>query len=272
METTERTKNRKRLWFGIAAIPILILVLWLGGREEGALGVADHIGYAVCHQITVRTYVFGDLVMPLCARCSGQYLGVLIGFFLAWRWGRIRASGFPPPGLIAVLIGFLAIWAFDGFNSYLALILGRPFLYPPQNIFRISTGILQGLALSFLFLPFFNGVFWADPKPDRVLQNGWELAQALGLGALAVWAVVSGWMVLFYPLAFLSVAGTVLMLSMVGALFVMLLLKEENSNRTVGDFFSLLLPGMAFAALLLLGIDLFRSFAESSLGMVLPTG
>ena len=104
METTERPRNIKRLWFGLAALPILFLALWLGGREGSALGVADHVGYAVCHQITVRSYVFGDLVMPLCARCSGQYLGVLIGFFLAWRWGRIRAMGFPPRWLIAVLV------------------------------------------------------------------------------------------------------------------------------------------------------------------------
>lgn len=180
--------------------------------------------------------------------------------------------GLPPRWLIAVLIGFLAIWAFDGFNSYLYLILGRPFLYQPHNILRISTGILQGLAVSFLFLPFFNLAFWAEPDIRPVLQNGWELAQALGLGALVVLAVTSGWTLLFYPLAILSVVGTVLMLSLVGALFVLLALREENSNRTLGDFFSLFLPGMAFAALLLLSIDLFRAFAESNLGMVLPTG
>ncbi len=260
------------MWLGLAALPILFLVLWLGGREEGVLGVADHIGYAVCHQITVRSYVFGDLVMPLCARCSGQYLGVLISFFLAWRWGRIRAMGFPPRWLIAVLVGFLVIWAFDGFNSYLALILGHPLLYQPQNILRVSTGILQGLAIGFLFLPFFNGAFWADPDPDRVLRSGWELAQALGIGALTVVAVASGWEPLFYPLALLSVAGAALMLSLVGTLLVMLLLREENSNRTFGDFLSLFLPGMAFTALLILSIDLFRAFAESNLGMVLPTG
>jgi uncharacterized membrane protein len=272
METPDHTRNAKRLWLGLASLPILLLALWLGGREDGLAGVAHYVGYAVCHQITVRTYVFGDLVMPLCARCSGQYLGVLIGFFLAWRWGRIRAMGLPPRRLVAVLVGFLAIWAFDGFNSYLYLILGHPFLYQPQNIFRISTGILQGLAVSFLFLPFFNQAFWAEPAPDRVLQNGRELAQALGLGALVVLAVVSGWPPLFYPLAFLSVAATVLMLSLVGTLFVLLALREENSNRTLGDFFSLFLPGMAFAALLLLAIDLFRAYAESALGMVLPTG
>ena len=272
METTERPKNTKRLWLGLAALPILLLAFWLGGKDEGPVGVAHYVGYAVCHQITVRTYVFGDLVMPLCARCSGQYLGVLIGFFLAWRWGRIRAMGLPPRWLIAVLIGFLAIWAFDGFNSYLYLILGHPLLYQPQNIFRISTGILQGLAVSFLFLPFFNLVFWAEPDPRPVLQSGWELVQALGLGALVVLAVASGWALLFYPLAFLSVAGTVLMLSLVGSLFVLLALREENTNRTLGDFFSLFLPGMAFAALLLLSIDLFRAFAESNLGLTLPSG
>lgn len=272
MESTKRTRNKRRSLLGLAALPILLLALWLGGREEGLMGVAHYVGYAVCHQITVRTYVFGDLVMPLCARCSGQYLGVLVGFFLAWRWGRIRAMGLPPRWLIVVLVGFLAIWAFDGLNSYLYLILRRPFLYQPHNILRISTGILQGLAVSFLFLPFFNQAFWAEPDFRPVIQSGRELAQALGLGAVVVLAVVSGWPPLFYPLAFLSIASTVLMLSLVGTLFVLLVLKEENSNRTFGDFLSLFLPGMAFAALLLLAIDLFRAYAESNLGMVLPTG
>ena len=49
-------------------------------------GKADHIGYAVCHQISVRSYFFGDHQLPLCARCSGQYLGALLSksFYLLY--------------------------------------------------------------------------------------------------------------------------------------------------------------------------------------------
>ena len=61
------------------------------------------------------------------------------------------------------------------------------------------------------------------------------------------------------------------MLSLVGTLIVTLMLKQENRNRTKSDFLSLFVPGMAFAMLLLLSIDLMRAYAESNLGMVLPT-
>ena len=262
----------RRLWLILSALVVLPPILWLGVREQGAPGLADYVGYAVCHQIRVRTYVFGDLALPLCARCSGQYLGTLTGFLMAWLWGRIRAAGFPPRRLLVALIFFVALWAFDGVNSYLYLILGRPFLYQPHNLLRLGTGILQGLAVSFLFLPFFNQVFWAEPQPQRVLQSGPELAQALGVGVLFMLAVVSGWPPLFYPLAFLSAGTTALVLSLVGTLFAVLLLRQENANRTWGDFISLFLPGAAFAALLILGVDLLRAFAEAKLGPMFPPG
>ena len=35
------------------------------GLRHGLLAFADSVGYAVCHQITVRTYLFGELAMPL---------------------------------------------------------------------------------------------------------------------------------------------------------------------------------------------------------------
>lgn len=271
MDIPHLRSHPKRLWLALPSLVIIGAVLWWG-LQDGPLGFANHIGYAVCHQITVRSYVFGDLVLPLCARCSGQYLGAFLGFFLAWRWGRLRTGGLPPRWLIAVLFGFLAIWAFDGFNSYIYLILGRPFLYQPHNILRISTGILQGLAISFLFLPFFNQVFWESPQTEPVLRNGKELVLALLLGALIVLAVESHWLPLFYPLAFISTGTTFLMLSLVGALMATLMLKQENTNRSLGDFISLLLPGMAFAMLLFLGMNLLRAYAESNLGMVLPNG
>ncbi len=243
-------------------------VAW--GSKEGPLALADSVGYAVCHQITVRTYVFGDLVMPLCARCSGQYLGAMAGFFMALVWGRLRASGLPSRGLIIALVFFLVVWAFDGINSYIYLITRQPFLYTPHNLLRLITGLLQGIAVSMFFLPFFNQVFWQEPDPRPVLRGWRDLGLILLLAGFLAMAVHSRWTPLFYPLAFLSVAGVFLLLSLVGMLMAVLLFGAENTAESARDFLLFFLPGMAFAVLLIGGIDALRAWAESNLGFSMP--
>ncbi len=252
----------------LAALIVAGGVAW--GLKQGPLGLAHSVGYAVCHQITVRTYVFGDLVMPLCARCSGQYLGAMSGFFMALVWGRLRASGLPSRGIIITLVVFLVAWAFDGINSYVFLVTRQPFLYMPQNILRLITGMLQGIAVSMFFLPFFNQVFWRQPDPRPVLSGWRDLGLLLLLTGLLTLAVNSAWGPLFYPLAFLSVAGVVLLLSLVGMLIAVMAFRAENTAETWRDFMLFFIPGMAFAVLLIAGIDALRAWAETSLGFSLP--
>ena len=270
---TDTSKNRPapaRWLLGLSALVVFSAAAW--GLKGGALGLAHSVGYAVCHQITVRTYVFGDLVMPLCARCSGQYLGALAGFFMAWRWGKLRASGLPPRWIIMLLVSFLAVWAFDGVNSYIFLITQRPFLYQPQNILRLTTGAMQGLSISIFFLTFFNQVFWRQPNPAPVLKNGREMAQLLWVSLFLVIAVHSQWSPLFYPLAFLSAFGVFLLLSMVGMLVAVILLRAENTAVSIRDFWLFFIPGMAIATLIIVGVDVLRAYAEAHLGFYLPNG
>src|SRR5689334_17781875 len=67
----------------IAAVLLLVVsTIWVYLTPEGVLGKADAVGYAVCHRITVRSFLFPDgRQLPLCARCSGMFLGVLVGLF-----------------------------------------------------------------------------------------------------------------------------------------------------------------------------------------------
>lgn len=258
---------RRRLpWPLLWALPILGLGLLWGGAH-GPLGLAEHVGYAICHQIQVRSYVFGDLTLPLCARCTGQYLAWPVVFLLAWRWRRLRAAGLPPRPLLLILIGFLLLWAFDGFNSYLTLLRGRPWLYAPHNLLRLITGLGQGLALGFLFLPLCNQMLWAEPDPQPLLGRGRELAQAVGLALLLALAVHSRVLALFYPLSLLSTLSAFALLSLVGMLLLIGLQNRVAAARRPRDLLILLPPGMAFAVLLLLAANLARAYLEQVVGL-----
>ena len=74
-------------------IAAVVVVLWLIYTPEGLLGKADAIGYAVCHRIDLRSFHLGDRQLPLCVRCSGMYLGALLGLaYQAWLAPRERAG------------------------------------------------------------------------------------------------------------------------------------------------------------------------------------
>lgn len=53
---------------------------------------AYSVGGIICHQLPERSFFLGGRQLPVCARCSGLYLGVAAGL-LAWLiWTRIRSA------------------------------------------------------------------------------------------------------------------------------------------------------------------------------------
>jgi uncharacterized membrane protein len=166
-------------WLLLAGGLAVIAAIWFIA-PGGLLDKADHVGYAVCHQIPIRTPFFGGRPLPLCARCSGQFLGALAGLLLLIALGRGKAAQLPPRPVIVVLLGFMAAWALDGLNSYLTLFPGAPHLYQPHNILRTTTGAMQGVALISLVLPFFNVTLWARPSPRPTINSLREMTLLLG--------------------------------------------------------------------------------------------
>ena len=58
---------------------LLVFIGWFITTPPGLFGKVDAIGYAVCHRISERSFHIGSLQLPLCARCSGMYLGAVMG-------------------------------------------------------------------------------------------------------------------------------------------------------------------------------------------------
>lgn len=261
---TPRNRSLDRvLLFGGLGIVLAVLILSPGDL----LGKADHIGYAVCHQISVRSYFFGDHQLPLCARCSGQYLGALFGLALLLILGRGKAGALPPTGIVLLLLGFLVVWAFDGFNSYLTLFPGLPHLYEPRNILRVTTGAMQGVALIALVWPFYNAGMWTRPSPQRSIRNWREVGLLLLIIAAIVALVNSELQQLLYPLALLSVAGTVMMLTVVNTMLVTIALRRSGTVERWRDALPLIVAGLALAVIEIVIINVIRAALTARLGL-----
>lgn len=88
-----------------------------------------------CHRMPERSFFFKGKQFPICARCTGILVGIILGFIYVLFFGNI-------PFLLIPL--FLLPIAFDGGGQLLNKWISN-------NRRRLITGVLAGLAVDFLF-------------------------------------------------------------------------------------------------------------------------
>lgn len=237
------------LFVGVAAV---VFAAWLFSTPSGLLGKADAVAYAVCHRIDARSFHIGDRQLPLCARCTGTYLGALAGMLALAVMGR-RAGGLPTRPLLVVLLGFIAVMGFDGVNSYLTLFPGAPHLYEPQNWLRLVTGTFNGVAMAALVFPVLNQTLWKNWENRPALARFRDLGALVVLGVIVIGLVLTDNPAILYPLALLSALGVVVLLTALDTTFLLILTRREGRvERWTGA----LLPLLAGFTLAILQIGL----------------
>jgi uncharacterized membrane protein len=240
-------------------IPAAIISLFIAATPPGLWEKARIIGYALCHQLPERSFFFHEHQSPLCARCTGMYLGFLIGLVFLIVRRRTHSARMPAAAIVSVLIGFITIMGIDGINSTMSIIPGAPQLYHTTNIHRIVTGTLFGLAMCMLFFPVFSTAIWRQPSGDRSVKN-WRELFVMMLTALAIDAVVltqADW--LFYPVTILSIFGPLLLLGFMGAIIVLTMRNLANSVDRWRQLATPLLAGVALGLVLITIMDVFRA-------------
>lgn len=248
MNTTGDESPRKRSWGNLLLVltALAFLSAWLAFTPPGLEGKVQAAGYAVCHQIESHSYSIGGKALPLCARCSGTFLGILVTLLLLYS--KERRGGFPSRGKQALLLVFFLFFAADGINASLPLLGASP-LYPPSNLLRLISGFLFGVTLANVVLPIWHQTLWVEQNPKPVLyrwrQLGGVLLWCAAIGALVVMDIA----VLYYPIAILSTASIFLILAMVYSLLWCILLKKENSLHLFREGSRIFIAGLITAIL-----------------------
>jgi uncharacterized membrane protein len=242
----------------VVAVAAVALVSWLLNTPAGLLGKADAIGYAVCHRIDGHSLHLGDRQFPLCARCTGMYLGALTGLIGMVLMGRGRAGGMPRRPVMVLLVGLMALMGVDGLNSYATFFPGLPHLYEPQNWLRVITGLGNGLFLAALVLPVLNQTLWRDWQPRPVLGGLRELLVLVAAAAVVAVLVLSDNVVVLYPLALLSAVGLLALVVVLNTSILLIALRRENrAQRWTGALLPLL-AGVTLAIIEIGAIDAVR--------------
>jgi len=202
----------------------------------------------ICAQLPTHSFYPGGERLPLCARNTGIYLGFIVTLMTLYAIGRGRAQRVPPWPIVVVLVLGIGVMAVDGFNSFF-LDLGLRHLYQPHNLVRLATGLATGLALASLGLPLLNRLFWSEHSEQRSISS-WTALLVLVPGlVLSFFAVASQNSLVLYPLALLSTAGVLTVLSSVNLALVVAIARRDQTFARYRE----LLPFFGFALLLTIG-------------------
>lgn len=246
-------------------IAVLIgLSAWMYIAPPGLMGKLSAIGYAVCHRLDSHSLHIGDLQMPLCARCTGEFNSAAMALIFQTAVSP-RRSLLPKRGIAAVLVIFFLAFALDGSNSYLALIRSSqpgalaflPALYSTNSITRVFTGSGMGLVLASVLYPMYNQSIWRAPIAERALD--WrKFAALVGFVLLADLAILTESPIVLYPVAVLSILGVLALLAIVFSIVWIMVMRQENALDSVRQLWLPAAAGVTLALVMILGIDLVR--------------
>jgi uncharacterized membrane protein len=268
--TLKRIAAASKYFVVLAAL--LVIAGWWINTPPGLLGKLDAIGYAVCHRIDERSFHVGPIQLPLCARCSGMYLGAVTGLLFQAITSR-RRTKIPPWSVIAPLIVFVAAFGIDGLNSYLYLIkeitpgaLARiPNIYIPNNILRLLTGSGMGLGIAAALFPAFNQTMWVKPD-DRPALTLKSFGLLLGIQAILDLLVLTGSPLVLFPLAVISVLGVLVLLIMVYSMVWVMMMRQDNKFDRLRQLGLPAIAGLTLAMIQVSGIDALRFWLTGTWG------
>lgn len=259
--STPPTDYAKRTLRALAIMGGIAGAAWLIGTPPGILGKADAVGYAICHRIAERSFHAHDHQMPLCARCTGIYLGVFIGLMAFILAGRLRAAKLPNAKVLIAIAAPITFYGFDGLNSYFSIFeFYRP-IYQPHNTLRLLTGTTFGLAMITIVVPVFNMIAWEQREdtgalaPLKTLREWAALYAVAGLACLLVlWQQPA----ILYAVSVISALMVLMLFSVIGMVMFLTLSEREN---TLTHWHELIIPaaaGLTFAIIMIGTIDLAR--------------
>lgn len=128
------------------------------------------LGYGLCHQLPERSFFGGGIQVPVCARDTGIYLGVIVSVALISLVHRgSRPTRLPTVAGWVTITAMIGVMALDGTSQYLGL-------RGSTNELRLITGLTSGFAIGAIIAPMINDGLWRQSSTERVLNTPQRLA------------------------------------------------------------------------------------------------
>ena len=134
------------LWFLI--ILSCPLAIHFGFAGDTTFKLIYFVFKFICHQLPERSYFIWGIQMPVCARCFGIYLGMILGLLVYPFLKELNNSKIPQLKTITI---FVAPMLIDAIAQSLRL-------YTTSNLIRSITGIWFSIGIIFCLMPLLNNI------------------------------------------------------------------------------------------------------------------
>jgi uncharacterized membrane protein len=242
----------------IILIAVIITANWILHTPHGFYEKAFAVGSSVCHQIPSHSFSNSDTQFPLCARCSGLYLGSFIGLAYFFTQGKRKAV--PKKGFLLLLLFLFLAWAGDGVNSFISAFMNRNIIYETNNITRLVTGFGMGFVMATALITLFNLTVWKDGIDKPVLTDIRQVAGYTLLSAITGWVLLSSWAIFFYAFAYISIVTVMIIITLLYTIFWIIMLRKENSFTAWKSIGLFLIAGFATAILQVTLLNMLRQW------------
>jgi uncharacterized membrane protein len=138
---------------------VVLSVTWMAFLPAAAFAASQPLGHAsawraafaylvymagsfICHQRPERSFALFGVPLPVCARCTGIYVGAaMMGLAMTVREsrGRLRVGGEPRVLLAAAAVPTVATLVYEWTSGVM-----------PSHSIRAATGSLLGAAVAFI--------------------------------------------------------------------------------------------------------------------------
>jgi uncharacterized membrane protein len=165
----------------------------------------EFVGYGACHQRFNLSFNYMQAYMPVCSRCTGIYIGIILSAALILLFERKIRTQLPGRKIITATVILFVVMAVESGLSSLKIISS-------YNTARFLTGYAIGWFLPLLLIPLLNSVVFAPGirLREQYLKKSWHFVIWIfsGLALGFIFLVTYKQIILFWSIA--AVAGLVL--------------------------------------------------------------
>ncbi len=204
----------------------------------------DVMGFSVCHQLSSRSLSIGNVVLPICSRCSGIYIGFTITAIILFVMFRKKENDLPPLYIVIILTLFFLSTIVDGIASNFGI-------YNTNNDLRFITGFLCGSATMTIIYPVFIFQYYKESRKEKIFKRPIKFIIYILILTLFIIVTLFRFSFLgyfYYYLSALSVLFTFYFINLVIILLIPLF--SQKASKLASKY--LILPSAVSVILLLL--------------------
>jgi len=182
------------------------------------------ISYALCAQNPSHSFFYQGMQLPLCARCTGTYLGFLV-IFIFWLWSKKKKNYFPPSwGIITFLLLFILYFAFDGISSALHANY-------VTNLTRFLSGLFFGKSLGLFLMMVINHSLWGKLKNRQKIISWRKFIILVLINVLLFFLAFFKISLFFYFAGWLSIIGLLILFFTINIAFLLLVSRFAENYK-----------------------------------------